>query len=67
MNALVGIEKIKNIIGMCGKNIKNENDERLIDLCSKMKLKISKAFFPLKMMHKYTWRQGTSNLKSIIH
>ena len=35
MNALVGIEKIKNIIGMYGKNIKNESDERLIDLCAR--------------------------------
>ena len=66
MKARVRNEKIKNVIDAYNEKEKNENGERLIDLCEKIKFKINNTFFQHKNICKYTWRQETRNLKSNI-
>ena len=46
MSARVENGKIKNVMDIYDENVKNENRERLFDLCEQMKLKINNTFFP---------------------
>ncbi|KFM58793.1 Craniofacial development protein 2, partial [Stegodyphus mimosarum] len=54
-NARVGRCESSDIVGKYGESKKNNNGDRLIELCSEFKLKIQNTFFPHNDDDKYTW------------
>ncbi|MBV2145728.1 MAG: hypothetical protein KTM48_03335, partial [Wolbachia endosymbiont of Pissodes strobi] len=60
-------KKINNrVVGPYGEDNINDNGMRLIDLCTHNEMKITNGFYKHKWIHKYTWKQPTRQLKSII-
>lgn len=57
LNAKVGNDNqgVENIMGRHGIGTRNENGERLIELCSNHRLVIGGTIFPHKNCHKVTW------------
>ena len=66
MNGRTGRKTGDTVVGNFGKDMVNDNGERLIELCTETSLKIWNGFFNHKNIHKYTWQQHTKNLKTII-
>lgn len=54
------------VLGRYGEAVRNENGERLIDLCESHSLKIMNGFFPHKDIHKFTYVQPTQHIRTII-
>lgn len=54
------------VIDAFGEDCRNDNGERLIDICEEIVLKISNPWFQHKNIHSYTWTQNKRNLRSII-
>lgn len=65
-NARIGSKTGDKVVGPYGENTVNNNGGRLIDLCTQNQLKISNGHYRHKDIHKYTWRQPSRQLKSII-
>ncbi|XP_030764048.1 craniofacial development protein 2-like [Sitophilus oryzae] len=66
LNARVGRRLNHHIVGRHGEETENENGRRLINLCEQRELKIMNGYFAHRDIHKFTWRQETRHLKSII-
>lgn len=66
LNSRTGRSRNSKSIGPYGESDRNDNGERLIELCEQNGLRIANGFFEHKDIHKYTWIQPTRNLKSII-
>lgn len=66
LNARVGRRYNHHIIGSHGEDTENDNGRRLINLCEQYELKVMNGYFAHKDIHKYTWRQESRKLKSII-
>lgn len=54
------------VVGRFGEEIKNDNGNRLINLCREKEYIIANTIFSHKNIHKYTWENPTRGLKSII-
>lgn len=65
-NARVGCKIGDKVVGKFGEIQRNDNGEKLIDLCTQNNLKITNGFFEHKHIHRYTWTQPTRKLKTII-
>lgn len=65
-NARVGNIRQGRVLGPFGEERKNNNGERVLNLCEEYNLKIANSFFKHKDIHKYTWEQHTRGLRSII-
>ncbi|XP_044745745.1 uncharacterized protein LOC123307480 [Coccinella septempunctata] len=65
-NARTGRKKNDKVIGEYGEEVLNNNGQRLIQFCEQQSLKILNGFYPHRDIHKYTWRQQTRGLRSII-
>lgn len=66
LNCRVGKKEGDKVIGKYGEETKNDNGNRLIELCKEYKLMVANTFFAHKDIHKYTWIQPTRKLRSII-
>lgn len=66
LNSRTGRKQNDNIIGRHGEDTSNDNGERLITVCDQNNLRILNGFYQHREIHKYTWRQETRDLKSII-
>ncbi|XP_045480900.1 uncharacterized protein LOC123685288 [Harmonia axyridis] len=66
LNSRTGRRHNDDIVGPYGGDVTNDNGTRLITLCDQNKLKITNGFFQHKDIHKYTRKQKTRNLRSII-
>jgi PII-like signaling protein len=66
MNKRSGRKREDIVVGNFGEDMVNDNGERLIELCTQTLLKIWNGFFNHKNIHKYTWEQHTTNLRTII-
>ena len=66
LNARTGIQQHSKIVGQFGESIKNDNGDRLIDICEQFELRINNGFFEHKKIHKYTWTQKKKGWQSII-
>ena len=65
LNARVGNDIISGIKQRFNEDIKNDNGDLLIDLCSQNNLRINNTFFPHKWKHKYTW-SNSRDQKTVI-
>ena len=54
------------VVGRFGEETKNDNGNRLINLCREQEYVIANTKFQHKEIHKYTWENPTRGLKSII-
>jgi len=54
------------IMGKQGCGVKNNNGERLIDLCQTFQLVIGGSLFPHKNIHKYTWTSPNGQVRNQI-
>lgn len=71
-NAKVGANQDRDLfkfVGPHGLGVRNENGQRLIDICIEHDLAIGGTLFPHKDIHKYTWQspQGPSVRNQIDH
>jgi hypothetical protein len=66
MNGRTGRKTGDTVVGNFGEDMVNDNDERLIELCTQTSLKIWNGFFNHKNIYKYTREQHTKNFKTII-
>lgn len=65
-NSRTGRKEKDSVIGSFGEEQRNDNGERLTELCELHNLKILNGFYKHKNIHKFTWTQETRNLRSII-
>lgn len=54
------------VVSPFGENCTNDNGIHLMDLCKQNDLKITNGLYKHKWIHKYTWKQQTRQLKTII-
>ncbi|XP_044762230.1 craniofacial development protein 2-like [Coccinella septempunctata] len=66
LNGKTGRKRDNKVVGPYGETSRNDNGERLIELCESHGLKITNGFYKHKEIHTYTWVQTTRNLRSII-
>ena len=57
MNAKVGNREVYKVVGKYGVPGVNENDERLVEVCSEKRLSIGNTWFEKRLIQKYT-REG---------
>ena len=55
MNARVGAEQIEGVIGRYGVPGRNENGDRMLNVCMERELTVGNTLFKKKSIHKYTW------------
>ena len=55
LNTKVGNEVIEGIVRQHGVPGKNENGERLLEMCAKQELVVSNSWFKKTDAYKYTW------------
>ena len=66
LNGRTGRKVKDKVVGQYGEDVTNDNGTRLIQLCQQYDLKIQNGFFQHKEIHKFTWKQNTRGLQSII-
>lgn len=68
LNAKVGTDNtgVRNIMGKHGLGVKNNNGDRLIELCQTFGLVICGTIFPHKDIHKYTWTSPNGRTRNQI-
>lgn len=66
LNGRIGKRQQDGTVGPWGEEVRNDNGERLIEICEQNELRILNGFYPYRMIHKYTRTQDTKNLKTII-
>ena len=55
LNARVGNEVIKGIVGWHGVPGRNESGDRLLEMCAKQELVVGNSWFTKNDVYKYTW------------
>ena len=55
LNARVGYEVIEGVVGRHGVPGRNENCERLLEMCAEQELVVGNSWFKKNYVHKYTW------------
>ena len=66
LNAKIGNERISGVTYDHGIGNKNNNGERLIEICQEFNLMIGGSMFPHKEIHKYTWTSPDGRTKNQI-
>lgn len=67
-NAKIGSDNdnISTTIGRHGCGVRNNNGERLVELCQTFQFVIGGSIFPHKEIHKYTWTSPSGNSRNQI-
>jgi hypothetical protein len=54
-------------VGPFGKDVINDNGDKLIDICEQNSLRMLNRYFKHSRIHQYTWHHDTQELRSIKH
>ena len=65
LNATIGTDRIGNesVLGPHSSGVRNDNGERLLDLCSLHNIKISGSWFRRRNIHRWTWYSNDGRTK----
>ena len=65
-NAKIGNEKVTGVTSNHGMGTRNNNGDRLIEICQEFNLTMGGSMFPHKEIHKYTWTSPDGRTKNQI-